>query len=76
MNLGGLEQRDARNRNVKDCRYQDVITKIDTVALYNQFFFEVQTSEVNWLNDRDPTYCWKDFQPNTVETWYPVLALA
>lgn len=32
----------------------------DIVPLHNQFFFKIQMSEVNRLDDRDPTYCWKE----------------
>lgn len=42
MNLRGLEQRDSRDRYVKDCHHQS-----DYCHLYSHFSLEAQTFEVN-----------------------------
>lgn len=73
-----MNEEDWRRETQDTDMLRTVITKmtLPLCNLYNEFSLEAQTFEVNWLNDRDPTYCWKENYTNTVEAWHSVLALS
>ena len=73
-----VNQEDWRRETQDMDMLRTVITKmtLPLCNLYNQFSLEAQTFEVNWLNDRDPTYWLKENYTNTVAAWHSVLALS